>query len=310
MPQIIALGEVLIDFFGEKGKGLKNSTFFTKCFGGAPANYGIAAAKLGASVSMLSSVSRDFFGEFLIETLKREGVDTSLIQRTDKKTSLAWIALDEKGRPDFTLFWENTSNTDLRKDLIRESDFRSAKIFHLCSLVLTAPVSRDALFHSLKLAQKNNLLVSFNANLRKDLMRPDTISWVKKALEYTDLFLASDDELKLVTGESDMDKGARKLKTKKIVITRGGEGSILYENGEKIIAPAFKVEAIDTVGAGDAFSAGISVGLLRKYAGKELLRFANGVAALSILNRSKIKSFGAVASLPNIKDVESFLKLK
>jgi len=257
---------------------------------------------------MLCAISRDFFGEFLIETLKREGVDTSLIQRTGKKTSLAWVALDEKGKPDFSFFWDNTSNTDLRHELIQESAFQSAKIFHFCSLVLTAPVSRAALFYALKLAKKHNLLVSFNANLRKDLMKEDTIVWVKKALQYTDLFLASDDELKLVTGESDMNKGARKLKIKKVVITMGEAGSVLYENGEKITVPAFKMTAIDTVGAGDAFSAGISVGLLRKYEGKKLLQFASGVAALSIRNRSRKKIFGAIASLSNIQAVEKFLK--
>lgn len=308
MSQIIALGEILIDFFGEKGKGLKNSVNFIKCFGGAPANYVIAAAKLGAKASLLASISRDFFGEFLIEALKKEKVDTSLVQRTDKKTSLAWIALDEKGRPDFTFFWENTSNTDLRKEHIKEAWFKKAKIFHFCSLVLTAPVSRTALFKALELAKKNKLIISFNPNLRKDLMKKDTLFWAKKALKYTNLLIASENELYLITGEKNMEKAVKKLKIEKIIVTRGEKGSVLYEKNKKIVVSAFKVKAIDTVGAGDAFSAGISVGLSKGYQGEKLLKFANGVAALSIQNRSKAKMFGAISSLPTLKEVEKFLK--
>ncbi len=310
MPQIIALGEVLIDFFGEKRKGLKESANFIKCFGGAPANYAVACSRLGIDVAVLASISKDIFGEFLIETLKREKVDTSLIQRTDKKTSLAWVALNEKGKPDFSFFWENTSNTDFKKEHLKKSWFKKVKIFHFCSLLLMAPISRKALFKALELAKKNKLIISFNANLRKDLIRKDTLYWVKKVLGYTTVFLASEDELYLVTGEKNMDKAVEKFKIEKVIITRGEKGSILYEKDKKIIVPAFKVKAIDTVGAGDAFSAGISFGLLKGYQSEKLLQFANAVAALSIQNRSKVKTFGAISFLPDLKEVKDFLKLK
>ena len=107
MSEIIAFGEVLVDLIGEKGKGIKNSSSFQKCFGGAPANYAIACTRLGAKVSLLTRISKDNFGEFLIEILKKEKVDVSYIKRTSKKTTLAFVALDEKGKPDFIFYRNN-----------------------------------------------------------------------------------------------------------------------------------------------------------------------------------------------------------
>jgi len=310
MSQIIAFGEALIDFFGEKGKGLKNSLYFTKCFGGAPANFAISCSRLGAKVSLITRISDDPFGDFLIETLKKEKVDTSFIKRTSKKTSLALVALDREGKPDFNFYWDNTSNIDVRKEDIKESLFRKAKIFHFCSLSLTTEPVRSSLFQALKLAKKHKLMISFNANLRPDLMRKDTLYWVKRALEYTDIFLLSKDELSLITKERNLDRAVNHFKIKKIIVTLGEEGSFLYEENKKIKVSAFKVRTIDTTGAGDAFSAGISVGLLKNYQKEELLKFANAVAALSIQKRSSSNKLGAISSLPTLKEVDKFLRIK
>ena len=302
MSEIIAFGEVLIDLIGEKGKGIKNSSFFQKCFGGAPANYAIACARLGAKVSLLTKISKDNFGEFLIETLKKEKVDVSYVKRTSKKTTLAFVALDEKGKPDFIFYRDNTAETDIRKNDIKEDLFKKAKIFHFCSLSLTVNPVRSALFYALELAKKYKLIVSFDPNLRPALMKKDTLFWVKKALKYTDLFLPSEEELFLITQKRNLDEAVKSLKIKKIIVTRGEKGAILYEKNKKVSFKGFKVKVLDTTGAGDAFSAGISVGILKKYKGEKLLKFANAVAAISV------QKIGAISSLPTLKEVEKFLE--
>ena len=302
MPEIIAFGEVLIDLIGEKGKGIKNSSFFQKCFGGAPANYAIACARLGAKVSLLTKISKDNFGEFLIETLKKEKVDVSYVKRTSKKTTLAFVALDEKGKPDFIFYRDNTAETDIRKNDIKEDLFKKAKIFHFCSLSLTVNPVRSSLFYALELAKKYKLIVSFDPNLRPALMKKDTLFWVKKALKYTDLFLPSEEELFLITQKRNLDEAVKSLRIEKIIVTRGEKGAILYEKNKKVSFKGFKVKVLDTTGAGDAFSAGISVGILKKYKGKKLLKFANAVAAISV------QKIGAISSLPTLKEVEKFLE--
>ncbi len=302
MSEIIAFGEVLIDLIGEKGKGIKNSSFFQKCFGGAPANYAIACARLGAKVSLLTKISKDNFGEFLIETLKKEKVDVSYVKRTSKKTTLAFVALDEKGKPDFIFYRDNTADTDIRKNDIKEDLFKKAKIFHFCSLSLTVNPVRSALFYALELAKKYKLIVSFDPNLRPALMKKDTLFWVKKALKYTDLFLPSEEEMFLITQKRNLDEAVKSLRIEKIIVTRGEKGAILYEKNKKVSFKGFKVKVLDTTGAGDAFSAGISVGILKKYKGEKLLKFANAVAAISV------QKIGAISSLPTLKEVKEFLE--
>ena len=124
----------------------------------------------------------------------------------------------------------------------------------------------------------------------------------KKVLKYTDLFLPSEEELFLITQKRNLDEAVKSLKIKKIIVTRGEKGAILYEKNKKVSFKGFKVKVLDTTGAGDAFSAGISVGILKKYKGKKLLKFANAVAGISV------QKIGAISSLPTLKEVEKFLE--
>lgn len=308
MPEIISFGEALIDLIGEKKKGIKNSSSFQKCFGGAPANYAVACARLGAKTALMTRISKDAFGDFLVETLKREKIDISLIKRTPQKTTLAIVALNKEGKPDFGFYRENTADINVIKEDIRDSMFKDAKIFHFCSLSLTMEPVRSALFRALELAKKNKLIISFDPNLRTNLLKEDTLLWVKKALKYADVFLPSEEEAIFLTGEKNLDKAAKLLgntyEINKVIITRGKNGSTLHEKNKKTSFEGFKIKVSDTTGAGDAFSAGVSVGLLKKYEGMELLHFANAVAAISV------QKIGAISSLPKLKEVKKFLKAK
>ncbi len=309
MPEIISFGEALIDLMGEKKKGIKNSTSFQKCFGGAPSNYAVACSRLGVKTALLTRISQDAFGDFLMETLKKEKVDTSFIIRTPQKTTLAVVALNREGKPDFNFYRENTADTNVVKEDMKADTFKNAKIFHFCSLSLLVEPVRSALIHALETAKENGLTVSFDPNLRADLMKEDTLAWVKKALYFTNVLLPSEDEMYLIAGKKDLDRAAKIITDTygidKIVVTRGEKGAALYEKGNKKLSlKGFKVKVVDTTGAGDAFSAGIGVGLLKKYKGLELLRFANAVAAISV------QKLGAISSLPKLKEVERFLNKK
>lgn len=309
MPEIISFGEALIDLIGEKKKGIKNSSSFQKCFGGAPANYSIACSKLGIKTALLTRISLDAFGDFLMETLKKEKVDTSFIVRTQQKTTLAVVALNKEGKPDFNFYRDNTADVNVVKEDIKNDAFKNAKIFHFCSLSLLVEPVRSTLIYALESAKKNGLVVSFDPNLRADLLKKDTLFWVKKALNYTNVLLPSEDEMRIITGEKNLDKAAKIISDTYginiIIVTRGEKGATLYEKGgRRLSLEGFRVKVVDTTGAGDAFSAGIGVGLLKNYTGLKLLRFANAVAAISV------QKLGAISSLPKLKEVEKFLKAR
>ena len=301
MVEVISFGEALIDMIGERGRGLNGTKKFEKHFGGAPANYAIAVRRLGVHSALLTRISDDGFGDFLMGVLSKNKVDTSMIVRTKKKTTLAFVSLNARGVPEFSFYRNDTADLDVRESDVREKYFKGVKIFHFCSLSLVEDPVRSALFKALTLARRHGVLVSFDPNLRKDLMRRDTMKYVRKAMKYANVVIPSEEELKEITMEKTLRAALKKFKEKRIIVTRGPRGSVMYHNGKIVSFPAFNVNVVDTTGAGDAFSAGVSVGLLRGLDGAELLKFASAVAALSIQRK------GAISSLPTRREVERFL---
>ncbi len=302
MVDVISFGEALVDMIGERGRGIAGTKKFERHFGGAPANYAIAVRKLGVKSSLITRISNDGFGDFLMNTLKKNNVETSMIKRTEKKTTLAFVSLNKKGVPEFSFYRNNTADLDVRTSDVKEKFFDGAKIFHFCSLSLVEEPVRSALFKAIRIARRKGVLISFDPNLRRDLLKSDTMKYVKKAVSLSDVLMPSEEEVKKIAGEKSIHKAVRKFPEKRIIVTRGSKGALMYYKGAEISVPAFKVNVVDTTGAGDAFSAGISVGIVRGYEGEELLKFASAVAALSVGKK------GAISSLPTAHDVEKFLK--
>lgn len=98
MVEVIAIGEILIDMIADMpAKPLEAQTTFKRFAGGAPANFAVGVRHLGLSSGMITKVGDDFFGNFLIKTLKDENVEISQVKITSEyKTALAFVGLDEK----------------------------------------------------------------------------------------------------------------------------------------------------------------------------------------------------------------------
>jgi fructokinase len=158
------------------------------------------------------------------------------------------------------------------------------------------------LLHAIELAKKNKVLISFDPNLRKDLITDETLELIHRLLKYVDIFIPSEEEILWITNTKTIDDAIGELDIERIIITRGAKGCVMYHEDKKIECEPFKVNVIDTTGAGDAFSAGITVGILKGFEDYKLLKFASAVAALSI------QKVGAISSLPKLEEVEKFLK--
>ncbi len=309
MVDVITLGEVLIDFIGEKGKSLKDCTTFEKCFGGAPANFAIAVSRLGKSAALITGISKDGFGEFLLNVLKSNDVITDFIVRSNKKTPLAFVSLDEGGKPDFSLYLDGTADEDLG-DAVKEEVFRKARVFHFHTLSYFREKIRPALLKAITYARKHKLVISFDPNLRKDYLTDEARYRLVELLSLSTVFIPSEEELLWFSNTENLKSAIAWFQSvmtsspslRLAVITRGAKGCVMLEKDGSILEhPAFKVNVVDTTGAGDAFSAGICVGLLEGMEGTELLRFASAVAAISVQKK------GAITSLPTRKEVEEFL---
>ncbi len=305
MNGIITLGETLIDF-----TPLDNDNRdFRKNPGGAPANVAVALVRLGAKVSFIGKVGDDLFGKFLLNKLKEENVDiTSTFSTKKARTAITFVSLDEKGDRSFEFYIDPSADRFLKPEEIKEKVFEDNKIFHFGSISLIDEPAQSATLKAIKLAKKNNNLVSYDPNLRLSLW--NSVKEAKKiivsVLDKCDILKVSKEELKFITEKSDIESGIKLIRNNYnipyIFVTDGNKGSYSYHSKLEY-TEAYKVETVDTTGAGDAFVAGILYNfnkVEKKRIDDEFIKkatqFANYLASQAVTHK------GAMTSLPKLNE--------
>jgi fructokinase len=301
-PQVIALGEILIDFIALDAGKSEDVSGFLKMPGGAPANFCVALARLGASVGMVTKVGNDPFGRFLTGVLKKEGVDTGQVKFCNAKTGIAFVFLSKEGERSFLFYRDGTSDFMLSPRDINANYFSNAGIFHFSSAMLMSKLTSEALFKAIKIAKKKSVKVSFDPNLRKGHPLPE--DRLARALHETDYLLLTDDEAKELTGIRDGRKAAEALleNAEIVALKMGAKGSYLTDGNEHVYAKPFRVKPVDTTGAGDGYDAGFVYGMLKGWGLKRTGTFANAVGALVTTKK------GAMTALPTKKEVYEFIR--
>lgn len=261
VKQILCAGEALIDFVSIDVGDLKRSKVFEKRPGGSPLNVALALSRLGDRVKFLGKLSSDPFGSFLRELMENEGIDTSLMRISDEhSTTLAFVAVDESGNPDFTFYRNGAADRYLRADEVslNPEDF---SIYHFGSMAIVDGETSRAL---LKIFEDflGKTLISFDPNIRRSVI-VDRESYLRKidpVLRYADIVKLSDEDMEYISGSLDVEEFVRSYgrKDKITIMTMGRSGSILYKGGKIHHQDAFVFgDTVDTTGCGDAFVAGI-----------------------------------------------------
>jgi len=316
MSDVITLGELLIDFVPTvSGVSLTDTSAFKKAPGGAPANVAAGLAKLGVSCAFLGKVGDDAFGKFLKMTLDGVGVNTQgLVFSSKARTALAFVSLQPDGEREFMFYRHPSADMLYEPDEVEIHLIQKAKIFHFGSISLISDPSRSATRFALKTAQENDLLISYDPNLRLALWsdakaaREGMLSVWKKA----HLIKVSEEELSFLSQLEDKDKAVDSLwheNLRLMVITKGRAGCQYFTSGFHGVVDGFQVDTVDTTGAGDGFVAGLLKSLLRfpkayqdKSQLKEVCRYANAVGALTTTQR------GAIPALPTHQQVKALLE--
>jgi fructokinase len=258
MFDVVALGECLIDCT-PAGKNEMGMSLFSSNPGGAPANVLAMNAKLGGTTAFIGKVGRDAFGEFLKNTMDEAGVDTCGLCMSDEyKTTLAFVQLDDKGERSFSFYRKPGADVMLTTGEVNTSLLMSCKIFHFGSVSLTDEPCRTTTLHAVRIAKESGALISYDPNYRPALWEsPEEAKKVlTDAVFLSDLLKVSDEEMTLLTGETDFESGAKKLAAMGppvVMVTMGEKGSFFYTPAGSGYVPAFQVKTTDTTGAGDAF---------------------------------------------------------
>ena len=326
MPDIITLGELLIDFVPTvSGVTLIEAPAFKKAAGGAPANVAAGLAKLGVPTGFMGKVGDDAFGHFLAQTLKECGVDVRALRfSTEARTTLAFVSLRADGEREF-IFYRHLNRDMLLVYSPEEVDtdyIRTATAFHFGSISLITEPSRTATLLAIETARAAGLRISYDPNLRLNLW-PDAeaakrgllsgwpLAQVIKVSEEELAFL-TDTDLTDLQARSGLERAARQLwhpDLRLLVVTCGKAGSKYVTSNFYGEAPGFAVKAVDTTGAGDGFVAGLLKGLHEHPQAdqdegllREICRYANAVGAITTTER------GAIPALPTAEQVEKFLQ--
>lgn len=316
---VVALGELLIDFTQGENSSCGNWTFEANA-GGAPCNVLAMLSKLGRKTAFIGKVGADFFGEMLEEKIKSVGIDTkNLVKSKTEKTTLAFVHTDFSGDRSFSFYRNPGADASLEKNEVREEIVASSKILHFGSLSMTNSCAAEATEIAISFAEKYGILKSFDPNLRMNLWSAENLAEEKIlfGISKCDILKISEEELEFVTGESDIQKGVGKIKSKfpirLITVTKGKKGCEAfydYENAHfHIERPTFtSVKTIDTTGAGDTFCACVLHFILEtgydfsKETLEDALIFAN--AASSLITTKK----GALMSMPEASDIDTLVK--
>ncbi len=312
MYDVISLGELLIDFTpnGTNELGMK---LFSQNPGGAPANVLAMFTKLGGKTAFIGKVGKDEFGQFLTRTISNAGIDTTnLVYSTDIPTTIAFVHLDETGNRSFSFYRKPGADITLEEKEVDEVLLRNCGIFHFGSVSLTDEPSREATKRSAQKAKAAGALISFDPNYRPLLWQDEeaAIEQIKDVLPLVDILKVSDDELPLLTGETDLDKGADLLLSygaSLVTVTLGAKGSFCKNAVASQQRPAYDVPVVDTTGAGDAFCGAMlyfirdkSKAQLRAMQAIELgdmLTLANVAGSLTVTKK------GAIPAMPTKNEI-------
>jgi fructokinase len=269
--KIICFGEVLYDVFPSHRK-----------IGGAPLNVAIRMASLGINAQIISRVGNDLIGKELIQFIAENGVDTSSIQ-IDKThdTGEVIVQLDAKGSASYTInypvAWDKISCTAEDEIKVKKAD---ALIFG--SLVCRDTISHESLLEIINYAK----YAIFDVNLRAPFYTKELLI---NLMMQSDFIKFNDDELYEISDylnspyhslEQNLLYIAKQTNTKHICVTKGSHGAVLYYNEKLYYNSGYKIDVVDTVGAGDSFLASLLSYLLMGYDPQNAIDFACAMGAM------------------------------
>ncbi len=291
--KILALGELLVDLIpAEQQMRIQDTGPVLKTASGSAGIFACAAARLGAPVGFIGKVGRDPLSRMVTEAIQREGVDTRCLTVSDEgQIGLAFLEYTEAGR-NYQYYRSDSVGSRLCAADVQESCISGAFALHFPGMLLELNESmREACLHAARLAKKHGVMLSFDPNIRREMIREDAAK--KRMLDIismADVISPTLEEGKQLTGQSSPGAVLRALKDlgpRFIALTMDRDGALLCA-GNRVIQAAADVEETDPTGAGDTFAAALCTGLREGMDLCSLALFCNAAGALAVTRRGAI----------------------
>ena len=302
---VFAIGELLVDMISDDYDADNSCNKYSRYFGGSPANITMNIKRLGGNPIISASVGNDRLGEFLINNLKKNNINTEFINKVNNSTSMVLVT-KSKETP-LPIFYRSADyNLEYNEDI--GSILKNSKIVHFSCWPISQKKSRKVIEKVIEEARKNNVLIGFDPNYHEMIWEEghDGIEYIKNLIGKLDIIKPSEVDAERIFGpdtpENHVDKFIQ-CGAKLVIMTLGKDGAIVSNGTETIKFKTLATEVVDTTGAGDAFWSGFYTALTSNYPLKEALNIGFATSAF------KLKNVGAIAELPSIEELKTLYNI-
>ena len=294
---IAVIGECLIEL--STNGSLADTSTLNKYFGGDTVTTAVAVARLGGKVSYLTKVGNDGFSEFILSSLKKENIDTSLIKTNDEQNGMYIVShtLDKK---EVLYYKRKTAATKLSVEDIDLETLKKLKLVYSTGVVQSLSASsRELVKETFRLAKENDVITAYDPNYTSCFMNSaDTKEYFEEIIDLTDIVFLSlkNDAVRLYDMDS-IDKTMNYFWDRgvKVVLIKSHIDNGYYTgyNGEISFTEFYNTQkAIDTTASGDVFNGGFLYAITNGYTPNDATKFASVVSGLQTQN------YGAIQSIP------------
>lgn len=301
---IICVGEVIIDFIGHELSNIENTNNFQRFLGGSPTNVAVNATRLGLNVALVATGGNDGLGNFIVESLKSNKVNTTYFRESTSQPSSVIFVSKSKETPEFIPF--RYADSEILEEQLPDELLANAKIFHSTCFALSKEPARTTIINSAKKAKELGLQLSIDINFSEKIWenRKEAFATLGEYLALNPLVKLSDDDCFRLFEETKSDEFIfdyfHNLGVSTVCLTKGKDGVKLSDKKQGIFfQEALQLEEIkDVTGAGDAFWAGFLFAILKNRSFEECITIAQKLASIKLQN---------IGSLPENRDIISEL---
>ncbi|MCW5976736.1 MAG: 5-dehydro-2-deoxygluconokinase [Bryobacteraceae bacterium] len=305
---LICVGRSCLDLYSNDiGAPFPEIKTFSAYVGGSPTNICVGARRLGVDCAMLTAVGRDPVGEFVLRFLRDEGIETRFVSyKPGRRTGAAVVGIEPPDRFPLVYYRDNCADIELSIDDAAAAPIDSCRALLIAGTNFSRDPSRSATLFAAERAKAAGAEVFLVLDLRADQW-PDLRAYgvtIRSALRLVDVVVGTGDEVKAAALAGDVAAAVEHFQVsdarvagdvalaagqilaagvKTLVMTRGREGVTVYtREGEAIDAAPFPVEVYNTIGAGDAFTAGLLYGRLAGWDWRRAARLGNACGAIVV----------------------------
>lgn len=323
---LICIGRGIADLYSDQlGGRLEDAISFSAYIGGSALNICMGVQRLGLQTAMVLRVGDDHMGRLVRETMERNGVDTRAVKADPvAPTPLCILGVRDRSTFPRDLFTEGGAYLNLVEDDLDPQLFANARALLINGSFFATETLRQACRKALALARQAGCVTALDVDYRPALWglvghgsgeaafveSAEVTAHFAQFLPEFDLVVGTEEEIAIAGGSPDSLEAARRIRALSnatIVMKRGAAGCVAFDgpvpdDAEKgVVVPGFKVELMNTAGAGDSFMAGLVAGWLTNQGLGESCRLANACGAVNVARH------GCSDSAPSDKEISVFM---